>query len=77
MGCLSPRLHLPSIAKLQVSAFSVEILSPGTSPGGPVGGSLPYNAGDVGLIPGQGTRVPHAMEQLSPTATTGESAPPQ
>ena len=34
--------------------------------------SLPWNAGDVGSIPGQGTRVLHAMEQLGPCATTTE-----
>ena len=26
----------------------------------------PSNAGDVGLIPGQGTKIPHAAGQLSP-----------
>ena len=34
----------------------------------------PYNARDLGLIPGQGTKVPHAMWQLSPRATTAELA---
>ena len=29
-------------------------------PGGPVVKSLPYNAGDAGSIPGQGTKIPHA-----------------
>ena len=33
--------------------------------------NLPSNAGDVGSIPGQGTKIPHAAGQLSPcTATT-------
>ena len=32
------------------------------------------NAGDSGLIPGQGTKIPHATEQLSPHATTEEAA---
>ena len=27
--------------------------------------NLPGNAGDVGLIPGQGTKIPQAAEQLS------------
>ena len=27
--------------------------------------SLPSNAGDVGLIPGQGTWIPHASRQLT------------
>ena len=32
------------------------------------------SAGDAGSIPGQGTKIPHAMEQLSPHATTAEAA---
>ena len=40
-------------------------------PGGPVIKNLPSNAGDVGLIPGFGTKIPHAAKQLSPcTANT-------
>ena len=34
--------------------------------------NLPSNAGDVGSIPGQGTKIPHAAGQLSPHATTTE-----
>ena len=30
----------------------------------------PYNAGDADSIPGQGTKLPHAAEQLSPCTTT-------
>ena len=41
-------------------------------PGGPAVKNLPYNAGDVGSIPGQGTKIPHAAGQLSPHATTTE-----
>ena len=33
---------------------------------GPVVKNLPCNAGDVGLIPGQGTKIPHAVGQLKP-----------
>ena len=29
--------------------------------------NLPCNVGDVGSIPGPGTKIPHAKEQLSPT----------
>ena len=43
-------------------------------PGGPVVKNLPYNAGDVGLIPCQGTKLPHATGQLSLHATTTELA---
>ena len=31
-------------------------------PGGPVVKNLPSNAGDEGLIPGGGTKMPHATE---------------
>ena len=34
-------------------------------PGGPVVKNLPSNAGDTGLIPGWGTKIPHAVGQLS------------
>ena len=40
-------------------------------PGGSVVKNPPANAGDMGLSPGGG-RFPHAMEQLSPCATTTE-----
>ena len=43
-------------------------------PGHPVGKTLPSNAGDGGSIPGQGTKIPHAMGQLSPRATATEWA---
>ena len=47
----------------------------GDFPGAPVAKNLPSNAGDVGLIPGQGTKIPHATEQLSQNTTTAEPAP--
>ena len=34
--------------------------------------NLPANAGDMGSIPGQGTKIPHAAEQMSLHATTRE-----
>ena len=34
--------------------------------------NLPSNAGDMGSIPGRGTKIPHAMGQLSLHATTTE-----
>ena len=34
--------------------------------------NLPSNAGDVGSIPGRGTKISHAMGQLSLHATTTE-----
>ena len=36
--------------------------------------NLPHNAGDVGSIPGQGIKIPHAAGQLSWRATTTELA---
>ena len=39
-------------------------------PGGSVIRNLLCNAGYVGSIPGQGTKSPHASEQLSPHTTT-------
>ena len=45
-------------------------------PGGPVVKKLLCNAGDdSGLIPGRGTKVAHAAEQLIPHATTRVCAP--
>ena len=41
-------------------------------PGGPVVKNPPSNAGDAGSIPGRGTRIPHAVGQLSLHATTTE-----
>ena len=41
-------------------------------PGGSVVENLPCNAGVMGLIPGQGTKIPHATEQLSLRAATIE-----
>ena len=35
-------------------------------PGGPVVKNLPSNAGDIGVIPGPGTHIPHAIERLNP-----------
>ena len=43
-------------------------------PGGPVVKNPPYNAGDAGSLPGRGTKIPHAMGQLSPRATATELA---
>ena len=34
----------------------------------------PYNEGDVGSIPGQGTKIPHATQQLGPCSATTEFA---
>ena len=43
-------------------------------PGGPVVKNPPFEAGNAGLIPAWGTKIPHAAGQLSPSATTTEPA---
>ena len=37
-------------------------------PGGPMVKNLPSNAGNAGSTPSPGTRIPHALGQLSPHA---------
>ena len=34
--------------------------------------NMPSNAEDKGLIPGQGTKIPHGLGQRSPPASTTE-----
>ena len=41
--------------------------------GGPVVKNLPTNVGDARWIPGWGTKIPTAMEQLSPPVATPEA----
>ena len=41
-------------------------------PGGPVVKNPPRIAGEAGLTPGRGTKIPHAAEQLGPLATPRE-----
>ena len=41
-------------------------------PSGPVVKSPPSSAGDTSSIPGRGTKIPHAVGQLGPRATTTE-----
>ena len=41
-------------------------------PGGPVVKNPPCKVGDAGSIPGQGTKISHAMGQLSVYATATE-----
>ena len=42
-------------------------------PGGPVVKTLPSNAGGVGAIPGQGTKIPHAVECSKKTNCTSSN----
>ena len=43
-----------------------------TFPGSPVTKNLPSNAGDDGLIPGRGAKIPQAAGQLSPNIVIPE-----
>ena len=45
--------------------------------GGPVIKNPPCNGKDEGLIPGYGTKIPHAVEQLSLPATAKKFICPQ
>ena len=45
------------------------------SPRGPVVKNLPFNAEVPGLVPGPGTKIPHALGKLSLQATTTKSVP--
>ena len=49
-----------------------EVMTRRDFPGGPVVKNPLRNARDVGSIPDGGTRIPHAMEQLSQHTTTRE-----
>ena len=42
----------------------------GDFPGDPVVKNSPSNAGDSVSLPGQGTKIPHALGQLCPCPTT-------
>ena len=44
-------------------------------PGGPVVKNLPSNAGDAGSVPGQGTKIPHGVQQLSRYASARAHMP--
>ena len=69
-GC-APHGHL------RLPATTLEGKLMGDFPGGPVVKNPPSNAGDMGLIPGQGTKIPHALGQLSPCTATREASSPQ
>ena len=60
-------------------SFALEIYMPGYwgFPGGPAIKNLPWNPGEVGSIPGRRTKIPHVMEQLSPSAPNTEAHMPQ
>ena len=49
----------------QLEKSNFKKYSTGLFPGCPVVKNLPSDAGDTGLIPGQGTKIPHSKEHLS------------
>ena len=53
--------------------MSVKRPTLGDSSGGPVVMYLLSNAGDTGLIPGLGAKIPCVVRQLSPCASTREA----
>ena len=63
----SPEPHLPEqfTCCLHLLVFSLFKYTPGDFPGGPVIKNPPSNAGHAGWIPGWGTKIPHAVRQLS------------
>ena len=58
---------------LLISYFKIRIYLSWDFPGGPVVKNPPSNARDAGSIPGWGTKIPHAVGQLSPHAATTET----
>ena len=46
----------------------------GDFPGGPVLKNLPSSAGDVGLIPVKGTKIPHAVGSARETTCHNENS---
>ena len=64
MKLLQKTLEL--LSRLLTTTGSLHLkMSGGDFPGGPVVKNLPYNGGDTGSIPGQGTKIPHAAGQQS------------
>ena len=49
----------------EMREISFNKMPPGDFPGGPGAKTLPSNTEGVGSVPGQGTKIPHATEQLS------------
>ena len=65
-------IHAAHTAKYQKNKQPNPKMGRRDFPGGPVVKYLSSNAGDVGLIPGWETKIPHATGQISPCARTSE-----
>ena len=68
--CVCKLLHVPASVFGAQDRPSQNMLQ--DFPGGPGVKNPPSSAGDVGSIPGRGTRIPHATRQLNPQASTRE-----
>ena len=65
-------MQIKTIIRYHLTPVRMNIIKTSTNnkcwknfPGGPLVKNLPCNAGDVGLLPAWGTKIPHAAEQLS------------
>ena len=71
LGFLCTGARLPGIQNLEWRA-GVQKPSLQGFPGGPLVTNPPFNEGDVGSIPGRGTKTPHPAGQLNLCAATSE-----
>ena len=67
---LYSRLQIDLWTKWTIIENWIRKVKKGDFPGGTVIRNSPSNAGDMGSIPGQGTKIPHAAGQLSLCTTT-------
>ena len=74
IACFILFWHLPLGGFILTYSPCSRVGTPRGFPGGPGVKNLPWNAGDLGSIPGWGTRIPHAEEHLSLRAATAEPA---
>ena len=66
------RQELMDALMIEHNLFYLKLADYRDFPGGPVK-DLPSNARDVGLIPGWGPKLPHAVKQLRPGTTTSQT----
>ena len=67
-------LNFPGSLVLSGKEIVIKNLRARDFPGGPAVKNTPSNAGDAGSIPGWGTKIPHAVGQLSQCTATTEPA---
>ena len=66
---LMDNFHKPKLSTIEPFPIVIQNSSSnlaGTFPGGPAVKNPPCNAGNMGSIPGRGTKIPHAVEQTKP-----------